>query len=78
MNTKLNQATLLLTSAYKSLLNPTRGYKQTYPLPLAMEWMKVGSRRPRFALDDRSALVLRFRMGNAPPICYIRGSVFDG
>ena len=28
MNTKLNQATLLLSSAYKSLLNPTKGYKQ--------------------------------------------------
>ena len=36
MNTKLNQATLLLTSAYKSLLNPSKGYKQTFPLPLAI------------------------------------------
>ena len=34
MNTKLNQATLLLTSAYKSILNPTKG--QTFPLPLAI------------------------------------------
>ena len=36
MTTKLNQATLLLSSAYKSLLNPTKGYKQTFPLPLAI------------------------------------------
>ena len=36
MMTKLNQATLLLTSAYKSLLNPTKGHKQTFPLPLAI------------------------------------------
>ena len=36
MNTKLNQATLLLSSAYKSLLNPSKGYKQTFPLPLAI------------------------------------------
>ena len=36
MNTKLNQATLLLTSAYKSLLNPNKGYKQTFPLPVAI------------------------------------------
>ena len=36
MNTKLNQATLLLSSAYKSILNPTKGHKQTFPLPLAI------------------------------------------
>ena len=29
MTTKLNQATLLLTSAYKSLLNPTKGHKHS-------------------------------------------------
>jgi hypothetical protein len=34
--TLTNQATLLLSSAYKSLLNPTQGYKQTFPLPLAI------------------------------------------
>ena len=36
LNTKLNQATLLLSSAYKSLLNPGSGCKQTFPLPLAI------------------------------------------
>ena len=36
MTTKLNEATLLLSSAYKSLLNLTKGYKQTFPLPLAI------------------------------------------
>lgn len=36
LNTKLNQATLLLSSAYRSLLNPCAGYKQTFPLPLAL------------------------------------------
>ena len=36
LNTKLNQATLLLSSAYKSLLNPGSGCKQTFPLPLAL------------------------------------------
>ena len=36
MTTELNQATLLLSSAYKSLLNPKKGYKQTFPLPLAL------------------------------------------
>ena len=32
MTTELNQATLLLSSAYKSLLNPKKGYKQTLAL----------------------------------------------
>ena len=36
LNTKLNQATLLLASAYCSLLSPSAGYKQTFPLPLAL------------------------------------------
>ena len=36
LNTKLNQATLVLSSAYKSLLNPGSGCKQTFPLPLAL------------------------------------------
>lgn len=35
LNTKLNQATLLLSKAYQSLLNPS-GHKQTFPLPLAL------------------------------------------
>ena len=35
-NTKLNQATLLLSSAYRSLLNPGSGCIQTFPLPLAI------------------------------------------
>ena len=36
ISTRLNQPTLLLSSAYKSLLSPNRGYKQTFPLPLAI------------------------------------------
>ena len=36
LNTKLNQATLMLSSAYKSLVNPCAGYTQTFPLPLAL------------------------------------------
>ena len=36
LNTKLNQATLLLSSAYRSLLNPGSGCRQTFPLPLAI------------------------------------------
>ena len=36
LNTRLKQATLLLSSAYKGLLNPGAGHKQTFPLPLAV------------------------------------------
>ena len=36
LNSKLNQATLLLSKAYQSLLNPSSGHKQTFPLPLAL------------------------------------------
>ena len=36
MNSKLNQATLLLSKAYQTLLNPGSGHKQTFPLPLAL------------------------------------------
>ena len=57
-----NWALLTLSRAW--LINWTmpggRGFQPYlwWILP-AMDWMKVGSRRPRFALDDRSALVLR-------------------
>ena len=36
LNSKLNQATLLLSKAYQSLLNPSSGHRQTFPLPLAL------------------------------------------
>lgn len=36
LDSKLKQATMLLSKAYQSLLNPSSGHKQTFPLPLAL------------------------------------------
>ena len=46
LNSKLKQVSLLLSKAYRSLMSPGSGFKQTYPFPLAL-CSPNGTIRPR-------------------------------